>query len=63
MHFGLRLPGVLSSFGPVASASVSNWATVKPGHALIASSAEERVTYLSKVELFNQRSELRRPAS
>ena len=28
-HFGLRLPGVLSSFGDVRSASVSNWATLK----------------------------------
>jgi hypothetical protein len=29
LHFGLRLPGVLSSFGDVPSASVSNWATVE----------------------------------
>ena len=27
MHFGLRLPGVLSSFGDVHKASVSNWGT------------------------------------
>ena len=25
-HFGLRLPGTLSSFGNVPSGSVSNWA-------------------------------------
>ena len=29
MHFGLRLPGVLSSFGDVQKASVSNWGTLK----------------------------------
>ena len=29
VHFGLRLPGVLSGFGEVRSASVSNWAMLK----------------------------------
>ena len=31
VHFGLRLPGVLHSFGPVESVSLSNWASVKVG--------------------------------
>ena len=34
MHFGLRLPGVLSSFGDVHKASVSNWGTLKSRQAI-----------------------------
>ena len=29
LHVGLRLPGTLSSFGHVATASVANWCSVK----------------------------------
>ena len=36
LHFGLGLPGVLSSFGNVSTASVSNWAALKRGEALAA---------------------------
>ena len=34
LHFGLRLPGVLSSFPDVRAASVSNWASIKRGRAM-----------------------------
>ena len=34
LHFGLRLPATLSSFGPVHSVSVSDWSTVKPAASL-----------------------------
>ena len=44
VHFGLRLPGVLSSFGPVEPVSVSNWSSVKRGKALRDSPAGSRVT-------------------
>jgi hypothetical protein len=29
LHFGLRLPGVVSSFGPIENVSVSTWAAVR----------------------------------
>ena len=34
MHFGLRLPGTISSFKTVHSVSVSNWAPLERGAAL-----------------------------
>ena len=61
MHFGLRLPGTLSSFGPVNSISVSNWSAVKRGRALRCLKKDERATYLSKVEIFNIRAHLELP--
>ena len=61
VHFGLRLPGTLSSFGPVESVSVSNWSSVKRGAALRALPKGDRVTHLSKLEIFNARSFLERP--
>jgi hypothetical protein len=60
LHFGLRLPGVLSSFGEVPSASVANWATVKRGRALAAAGPSERATHRSALESFGARSLLRR---
>ena len=62
-HFGLRLPGVLSSFGDVHSASVSNWAGLKKGGSLLRAGASERVTYHSALEKFNFRCTLRLPKS
>ena len=61
VHFGLRLPGILSSFGEVRSASVSNWATVKPAQALARTKDHERVANKSALELFDARSDLRLP--
>ncbi len=62
-HFGLRLPGVLSSFGPVDSVSVSNWSSVKRGRAMQQTQPHERVTNLSKREVFNLRATFDRPTS
>ena len=61
VHFGLRLPGTLSSFGPVESVSVSNWSSLHRGSTLRSLSAGDRVTKLSKLELFNARGLLDRP--
>ena len=55
MHFGLRLPGTLSSFGAVNSTSVSNWTRVKHGSVLRLLKPGQRATYLSKLELFTNR--------
>ena len=63
VHFGLRLPGTLSSFGPVESVSVSNWSSVKRGTSLRGLPKGERLTHLSKLEIFNARCELERPDS
>ena len=60
LHFGLRLPGTLSSFGDVVSASVSNWASVKRGRALEAAASQERATNRSALETFAARGSLRR---
>ena len=48
VHFGLRLPGVLHSFGPVETVSLSNWATLKPGQAMAKAKLADRATYFSK---------------
>ena len=63
VHFGLRLPGVLHSFGPVESVSLSNWASVKQGRSMAMTPAGDRATYRSKLELFNQRADLQLPTS
>ena len=59
-HFGLRLPGVLSSFGPVESITVSNWASLKRGKAFQSTKPDARVTHLNKLELFDNRQFLKR---
>ena len=59
-HFGLRLPGVLSSFGPVESITVSNWASLKRGKAFHDTKPDARVTHLNKLEIFNNRQHLKR---
>ena len=55
MHFGLRLPGTLSSFGNVDNISVSNWAALKRGAALQFSKSTDRASHRSRIELFNER--------
>ena len=63
VHFGLRLLGVLSSFGDVRSASVSNWATLKTGPALERTAEHRRATNKSALEMFRERTNLKRPTS
>ena len=60
MHFGLRLPGSLSSFGHVDNISVSNWAPLKRGAALQFSKSTDRASHRSRIELFNDRCNLNR---
>ena len=62
LHFGLQLPGTLSSFGHVESCSVSNWSTLKNSFVLAKLKNKERCNNLSKLELFNIRTELDRPS-
>ena len=62
LHFGLRLPGTLSSFGDVQSISVSNWAPLKRGKALRMLKKDDRATYFTKVEFFDARALLERSA-
>ena len=63
LHFGLHLPGTLSSFGNVDSCSVSNWSSLKHPQALAKLKSTDRCNNLSKLELFNLRCELERPTS
>ena len=50
MHFGLRLPGVLSSFGNVHKASVSNWGTVKKSEEIAKLGMGDSVTNASALK-------------
>ena len=61
VHYGLRLPDVCSTFGEVDSVSVSNWACLKRGHILNFLQRGDRATHMSKLEIFNYRSILKRP--
>ena len=63
VHFGLNLPGTISSFGSVNSVSVSNWTAIKRGTHLSKISSDSRATYFNKVELFNMRQHLQKPNS
>ena len=63
LHFGLRLPATLSSFGPVHSVSISDWSTVKPAAVLRRQPPTTRATWANKRELFDDRAVLDRPAS
>ena len=60
LHFGLRLPGTLSSFGDVSSIPISDWAPLKRGKALKHTKADERATYRTKIEIFDGRQSLAR---
>ena len=61
VHFGMGLPGTLSSFGTVESKNVSNWSSFKRGHALRCLQEGDRATNLSPLELFNCRDSLKLP--
>ena len=50
VHFGMGLPGVLSSFGNVEKASVSNWASLKRRTDIENLSSSDRVTNPSMLE-------------
>ena len=64
LHFGLRLPGVVSSFGPVENVSVSTWAAVRRDRAAFAAlGGAARCTARTRLELFDQRLLLARPAT
>ena len=52
---------MLSSFGDVSSASLSNWSVCKRSAAIATSQDDDRVTRLSKLELFNARRSLLLP--
>ena len=61
LHFGLRLPGTLSSFGDVVPITVSNWAPLKRGKAYRMTKKDETITYNTKIEIFDDRTNLARP--
>ncbi len=61
VHFGLRLPATVSSFGNVRSVSISDWSVVKRGPAMAHTRRDERATFRNKREIFDVRGELERP--
>ena len=61
VHFGLRLPATISSFGSVRPVSISDWTVVKQGDALSAAQPGHRATYKTKREMFDLRRCLERP--
>ena len=61
IHFGLRLPATLSSFGDVRPISISDWSVVKPGSVLKHTHRDERATFKNKREIFDNRQHLSRP--
>ena len=60
VHFGLCLPPTLSSLSRVTSVSVSNWAALKRDMLRQQTKFDERVTFLSKLEVFDCRGDLPR---
>ena len=63
VHFGLRLPATISSFGEVRSVSISDWSVVKHREALKNSKGSDRATFHNKRELFDQRRHLGRSST
>ena len=63
MHYGLRLPATISSFGNVKGVSVSNWSALKHRQQIKFAKAGDRVTHYTKLELFDRRALLARPHS
>ena len=61
VHYGLRLPAILTSFGSVRQVGVSDWACVKSHAALQSLDAGGRASTYNKLELFDSRGDLRRP--
>ena len=60
MHYGLRLPPTISSFGHVKSVSVSHWSTLKRRRQIDEAKGDERITNFSKLESFDRRALLQR---
>lgn len=60
LHFGLRLPGVLSSFSDVHKASVSNWGTLKRSKEIKELDEYDAVTNSSALGTFNARGGLKK---
>ena len=63
VHFGLRLPATLSSLPHTESVSVGDWATVKNISERGKLRPDDRVTYLSKKEIFDRRGEWERSSN
>jgi hypothetical protein len=63
LHFGLRLPGVVSSLGAVRDVSVSQWTALRRGADFARLAPGERCTVRNKVELFGARGALSRPST
>ena len=63
MHYGLRLPATISSFGNVKTVSVSNWSSLKHRQQIKFAKPSDRVTNYTKLELFDRRALLGRPDS
>ena len=63
MHYGLRLPATISSFGNVKTVSVSNWSSLKHRQQIKFAKASDRVTNYTKLESFDRRALLARAAS
>ena len=63
VHFGIRLPGTLSSFGDVEPCSLSSYARVKPRSVLKTLDDAEKATTDNKLQCFNKRFSYRRPKS
>ena len=61
VHFGLKLPATISSFGEVRSVSISDWSVVKPADMLKYTKRGERATFKNKREIFDHRCDLIRP--
>ena len=61
VHFGLRLPATISSFGEVRFISISAWSVVKPAHMLKYTERQNRATFRNKRDMFDRRFYLIRP--
>ena len=55
MHYGIGLPPTISSFGAVENASVSDWHSLKSGHALAQTQDDDDAFHMNKKESFAQR--------
>lgn len=63
MHYGLRLPPAVSNVGHVKSVSVSSWSSLKHKMQIKHAEGHDRVTNYTKLESFDRRLALARPAS
>ena len=60
MHYGLRLPATISSFGNVKSVSVSHWSSLKRRRQIEGAEENARITNFTKLEAFDRRALLAR---